>query len=419
MSVNRSDRKTIFRTGSVGLLAGCLWFSAGTAALAQDNTAGQQASASQASRTDADIQSDVGYALTHDSTLQGQQIGCTTANGTVTLSGTVQTDAQRQQAETVAANVPGVGGILNNIKVTNPGPPNSSAANAAVASQQAANTPVPPSDDAQSNVPPPPPDMDPNVQGSQNQTPPPAYSGARPPYQPQQQGGYYYPPQPPAYNAPPPSGPVTIPAGTLLRVRLSEPLDTAKVKSGAFFQATAAVDIYQNGALAIPRGAVLQGQVVFAKNAGDLGGSAQLQLQLTGVNLENKVYPFSTDIWSSKGPNKAGYTVSNTAGIAALGAIIGGIAGGGAGAAIGAGIGGVGGLAASSATRGPRLILPPEAQLDFHLTGPVTVQPVSWQEAQRLASSVPQLVRRPTYVVPRPYPYYGYPYPYPYYGRVY
>src|SRR5277367_3810425 len=135
MSVNRSDRKKFFRTGSVGLLAGCLWFSAGTAALAQDNTAGPQASASQASRTDADIQSDVGYALTHDSTLQGQQIGCTTANGTVTLSGTVQTDAQRQQAETVAANVPGVGGILNNIKVTNPGSPNP-AANAAIADQQ-------------------------------------------------------------------------------------------------------------------------------------------------------------------------------------------------------------------------------------------------------------------------------------------
>ena len=80
----------------------------------------------------------------------------------------------------------------------------------------------------------------------------------------------------------------------------------------------------------------------------------------------------------------------------------------------------MGGLAASSATHGPRLILPAEAQVDFHLTGPVKVQPVSSQEAQRLASSVPQLVRRPAYAVPRPYPYpyYGYPYPY-YYGRVY
>jgi hypothetical protein len=426
MSTNR-DKKTFFLAGFVALLAACLWFSAGTAALAQDNTAGPQPPASPAARSDADIQSDVGYALTHDSTLQGQQIGCTTAKGIVTLSGTVQTDAQRQQAETVAANAPGVSGIVNNINVTSPGSPNP-AANTAIADQQAANTPVQSSPDAQSNVPPPPADMDPNAQGSQNQnqnqnqTPPPAYNGARPPYQPQEQGGYY-PPQQPAYNAPPPSGPVTIPAGTLLRVRLSEPLDTAKVKSGAFFQATAAVDIYQNGVLAIPRGAVIQGQVVLSKKAGDLGGSPELQLQLTGVNLDGKVYPFSTDTWSSKGPNKAGYTVGNTAGAAGLGAIIGGIAGGGAGAAIGAGIGAVGGLAASSATHGPRLILPPEAQVDFHLTGPVTVQPVSWQEAQRLASSQPQLVRRPAYATPRPYPYpyyaYPYPYPYPYYGRVY
>ena len=167
MSTNR-DKKTFFLTGFVALLAACLWFSAGTAALAQDNTAGPQPSVSPAARTDADIQSDVGYALTHDSTLQGQQIGCTTAKGIVTLSGTVQTDAQRQQAETVAANAPGVSGIVNNINVTSPGSPNP-AANTAIADQQAANTPVQSSPDAQSNVPPPPPDMDPNAQGSQNQ----------------------------------------------------------------------------------------------------------------------------------------------------------------------------------------------------------------------------------------------------------
>jgi len=43
------------------------------------------------------------------------------------------------------------------------------------------------------------------------------------------------------------------------------------------------------------------------------------------------------------------------------------------------------------------------------------VQPVSWQEAQRLAQSAPQLQRRPAYYA-RPYPYaYPYPpYPYPY-----
>jgi BON domain len=418
---HRSGETNILRTASVGLLVGCLWFSAGAAALAQDN--GSPPPAQQSARTDADIQSDVGYALTHDSVLQGQQITCTTANGTVTLSGTVQTNAQRQKAETVAANVTGVSGIVNNINVTDsnspipPPPPD----------QETANSVAPGADSAQSNVPPPPPDMDPNAQQapppqSTNQAPPVPYMGARPPYQPPQ-GGYYPPQQ--TYNAPPPSGPVTVPAGTLLRVRLSETLDTAQLKSGTYFQATSAVDIYQNGVLAIPRGAVLQGQVIQSKNAGDLGGSAELQLQINSINLGGTAFPLSTDVWSSKGPNKAGYTVGNTVGGAAFGAIIGGIIGGGAGAAIGAGVGTVGGLAASSATRGPRLVLPVESQVDFHLTNPATVQPVSWQEAQRLASSVPQqprLVQRPYYPAPvyaAPYPYYPYaPYPYPYYyGR--
>jgi hypothetical protein len=206
-----------------------------------------------------------------------------------------------------------------------------------------------------------------------------------------------------------------------VRIRLSEPLDTARVKDGAYFQATAAADIYQGGVLAIPRGAVLTGQVVEAKDGGRLGGSATLRLNLTNVNLEGRVYPITTDVWSNKGPNKAGYTAANTVGGAAIGAIIGGIVGRGAGAAIGAGVGGAAGLGASAATNGPRLILPTEAQVDFHLASPVTVQPVSWQEAQRLASAStpqqPRLIRRPMY--PYPYPY-GYPPPPPaYYGYPY
>ncbi len=420
MSTYRNDSK-LFRTALLGLLAGCLWLSAGTAALAQeapDNTAGSQTSA-QVGRTDSAIQSEVSNALAHDSTLQGQHITCAAADGIVNLSGTVQTNAQFQRAETVASNVPGVSGIVNNIKVANPNSPEPPPPD-----QAAANTIDP--NAAASQVPPPPPPDEPNTQQAPSQvTPPPANSGARVPYQP----GYYPAPQQTyGTQAPPPSGPVTVPAGTLVRVRLSETLDTAHLKSGTYFQATSANDVYVGGVLAIPRGAVLQGQVVEAKNAGELGGSAQLKLDLTGINLEGRTYPVASDVWSSKGPNKAGYTVGNTAGGAALGAIIGGLVGGGAGAAIGAGVGGVGGLGVSSATNGPRLILPAEAQVDFHLTAPATIQPVSWQEAQRLAASAPQqprLVTRPYRPVPMyapypypyyPYPYYAYPYPY-YYGR--
>ncbi|MGC2160617.1 MAG: BON domain-containing protein [Silvibacterium sp.] len=424
------NKMKLFRTAAVGLLAGCAWFTTTSIAFAQD-----QGVAQQSQRDDAAIQSDVSAAFNQDSALQGQHITVTATRGIVTLTGTVQTAAQRQQAETDAANVSGVSGIVNNLKATSGG---TAAPATGLAAQTAANQLSPqdqsaeqdqgqdqtqqqgqvqqqPQGQAQESVPPPPPDAE---QGPYQQPPPPVYGQQPPPYP--QQGGYQQgyqqaPPQVPYY--PTPSGPVTVPAGTLLRVRLSEPLDTAHLQNGASFQTTAAVDVYQNGVLAIPRGALLTGQVVESKEGGRLGGSAILRLRLTNVNLAGKLFPLNTEVWSSRGPNKAGYTAGNTAGGAVLGALIGGIVGRGAGAAIGAGVGAAGGLAASSASNGPRVYLPTEASVDFHLVNPVTVQPVPWQEAQRLASSAPRpvLVRRPRPVYVTPGPYYGpYPYAYPY-----
>lgn len=416
----RNCMKGIPPTALVLLFAGCTLLAAlfPSPALAQSN--------------DSTLQANVAAAIRHDSALQGQRIDATVAKGVVTLSGTVQTGEQLQRAATDAANVSGVTGIFNNLKVENPGTVSDSPG---LAAQVSANQ-LSPQDQTepqpqivgqqtaqaqsfpQESVPPPPPDEDQTGQ-YQQPPPPPVYGQQRPPYQ---EGYGYpqgYPPQPQVPYFSTPAGPVTVPPGTLLRVRLSEPLDTSRIKNGTYFQVTSAVDVYQNGVLAIPRGAVLTGQVVEAKKAGELKGSAILRLQLTSVNLGGRVFPVSTDIWSSKGPNKAGYTAGNTAGGALLGALIGGIIGSGTGAAIGAGIGAAGGLTASSATKGPQVYLPAEAMVDFHLTNPVTVQPVSWQEAQRLASNAPRpvLVRRPrpVYVAPGPYPYYGpYPYAYPY-----
>ena len=399
------------------MLGACLSALAGPAALAQN--AG-----------DNDLQAAVASAIAHDALLKNQPVSASTAAGVVTLTGTVDTDQQRQEAETVAANVRGVSGIQNNITVNG---------------QTAQNTNQNPDQnqapaDTQQAPPPPPADTQQPAASPDSQVPPPpppdqaTQPAARAPYPPQGgynqgygqpgygQPGYGQPgyPQQPArgyQNYPPPqqtSGPVTIPAGTLLQIRLSEPLDIAKLQDGAVFQATAASDVFEGNVLAIPRGAVLQGTVVNVKKPGALGGSGELQLQVTSVSLSGNVYPVASDIWSNKGPNKAGYTASNTVGGAAIGAIIGGLIGRGTGAAVGAAVGGGAGLAASANTNGPRLYLPVESLLNFHLTNAVTVQPVSWQEAQRLAQSVPQLQRRPVYMAP-PYPY-GYPYPYRVYG---
>lgn len=360
----------------------------------------QQAQA--AIRSDADIQSDVAAALAQSPQLQGQYITAATIQGDVTLSGTVRDNASKQLAGQIASGVSGVRSVENNLSV-----------NSAAAQQPAQGA----GQQADEQTPPPPP----YDQGVAN--PDQAENQSAAPAQPQaprypQQPNY---PQQPTYQQP--SGPVTVPAGTLLNVRTSEPLDARKAQIGTVFQATVANDIYQGNVLAIPRGAVLTGQVVGVKKPGDLGGKSGLQLQITSLNLGGQSYALTTDAWNGDGPNKAGYSAANTAGGAGLGAVIGAIAGGGPGAAIGAVAGGVTGLAASAATKGPQVVIPPEAMLSFHLATPVTVTPVSYQEAQRLQASVtpqqPRLQRRPVYVYPYPYYGYAYPYPYPYYRPYY
>jgi hypothetical protein len=108
-----------------------------------------------------------------------------------------------------------------------------------------------------------------------------------------------------------------------------------------------------------------------------------------------------------------------------IGTIIGCAVGRGAGCAIGAGAGVAAGTAASAASPGPRVWIPAEALVTFKLNAPLTVSPVSTQEAARLAQGLypggPSLYRRYPYGSPY-YRYYGpayYGYPTPYYVPYY
>jgi len=347
-------------------------------------------------RMDADIENDVAAALAQSPQLQGQSITAATIQGDVTLSGNVRDNASKQLAEQIAAGVSGVRSVENNLTV-------------------GSNQPQPQAGEQVDQQVPPPPPYDQGVANPEQSEGQQEYPNQAPSY-PEQQPSYQ------TYQQP--SGPVTIPSGTLLSVRTSEPLDSRKAQVGTFFQATVANDIYQGNVLAIPRGAVLTGQITGVKKPGDLAGKSGLQLQINSLSLGGQTYPLTTDAWTGEGPGKGGYSTANTAGGAALGAMIGAIAGGGVGAAVGAVAGGTTGLAASAATHGPQVVIPPEALLSFHLTAPLTVTPVSYQEAQRLQASAPQqpeLHRRPVASYPYPYPYpYAYPYPYVgYYGYAY
>ncbi|ACO32000.1 MAG TPA: BON domain-containing protein [Acidobacterium sp.] len=416
------------RRSATAALAVALAFAAGQSALAQSS---------------GDLQAQVTSRLQQDAALSGARITATVSGGQITLNGSVLNEKQWQEAETATANTPGVRTIENNLVIT--GPANAGAqtgwappapdmdgqgqAGQAETGQAGPGGAVDATAVSNGQVPPPPP---PDSMDSQTAAPTQAANGDS--YgaqgygygaqndQPQRPGrGEYIPPEQPV------SGPVTVPANTVLQIRTVEPLDSAQLLQGQIFDATAANDVYVGNVLAIPRGAQMEGKVVRLKKAGPLGGNTLLALKLTGLNMGGQFYPLDTDMWWNRGPNKAGYTAGNTIAGSAFGAVLGGLIGGGTGAAIGAGAGAVGGMGASAATNGPHVILPSETVLAFHLARPVTVQPVSWQEAQRLAASTPRLQQRPVYRRPYAQPYlypypnaYAYPYPYayppPYYG---
>src|ERR1700674_4029831 len=70
--------------------------------------------------TDAQIASDIQNKLNTDSGLQGKQLAVQAADGSVTLSGQVDNDAQRDAAARYASAEPGVKQVVNNLQV---GPP--------------------------------------------------------------------------------------------------------------------------------------------------------------------------------------------------------------------------------------------------------------------------------------------------------
>jgi hypothetical protein len=426
---------------------------ASTAALAAALLGVSTPASAQYAISDSQLQASVMAALHSDTRLAGANINANATQGVVTLTGTATDQDELVEAEQTAAGVNGVRSIQDNVKTPAGAQPASSGQADPVQAGQAQQTPA----QAQTNGMPPPPPADPGTAASGMPPAPPSDQSSQQSYTPYPNGNAQgslpqsqvngYPTQPNGYpnqqngyppqygqgsmGVPPPrppapllavspqlqnnSGPVAIPPGTLLSVRTTQPLSTANLKAGDAFQLTSSSDIYVNGIVAVPRGALLNGEVVESKNAGVFGGSPKLDLKLTNIQLGPNIYPVVSDVWSSQGPSKTGYTATNAAGGAIFGALIGAIAGGGVGAGVGAVAGGATGAAVSGATRGPRLTLPPEALLQFHITQPLTVQPLRYDDAERVAASVPEqpvLHQRPPYAAPYPYPYAVRPYPY-------
>ena len=70
-------------------------------------------------RTDAQVASDIQAKLNADQAVQNKQIAVLAANGVITLSGSVSSEAERSAVASDAANVSGVRTVVNNLVVNN------------------------------------------------------------------------------------------------------------------------------------------------------------------------------------------------------------------------------------------------------------------------------------------------------------
>jgi hypothetical protein len=286
---------------------------------------------------DATLTNNVKAALAADATINQQPVQVAVQSGVVTLSGNVSDSTAKSVAATDAAKVAGVkevvtamtvAGITVAPTVTSPAAPTVARHTTQQERQLIAN-----------NQPLPPP--------TQNIAPP--------------------PPQPSWRD-------VTVPAGTIIPIRITESLDSETTQPGTRFTGVVTHEVVADGMLAIPAGSAVSGRVIDAKDAGHFKRNSLLSIELTSIRREGEPITVATDAYTIAGKGRGTNTAEKVGGGAAIGAVLGGIFGGGKGAAIGAAAGGGGGAAVQGFTRGQQVTIPSETLIRFHLANPLTVR---------------------------------------------
>ena len=168
---------------------------------------------------------------------------------------------------------------------------------------------------------------------------------------------------------------VTLPEGTVLKVRTTTAISTNTHQTGDTFVGTLHEPLIEGIArIVAPKGARVEGLVADANKGGRVKGVAEIAVRLTKLNSANGQV---VDIATGSVARRARTTKKSDAtkiGIASgVGAAIGAIAGGGKGAAIGAATGAGAGGGLVLATRGEPAVIGRESVLTFKLSAPLTI----------------------------------------------
>src|SRR6266581_1345512 len=115
---------------------------------------------------------------------------------------------------------------------------------------------------------------------------------------------------------------VTVQAGTSILIRMVDSVDSSKNPVGYRFTATLETNLAAGGVVAAPAGTTVHGRLSQSKEAGRVGGSSELQLELTDIVIGGTAYPVLSTNYEVKGSSSGKKTAKRVLGGAGLGAAI-------------------------------------------------------------------------------------------------
>jgi hypothetical protein len=293
------------------------------------------------------ITTDIKAKMFSEPALKAATVDVVSRHGEVTLTGQVPNDAARLAAYKIATETKGVGRVNDQMSVaaaeiTVPQP--ATPATEAAPAKRTARTKVPPKAERSRQL---------AADSPTTAAAAPMATMAPPP-----------PPQPVT---------VTVPANTIVTVRMIDSIDSKTNQAGQVFKASLDAPIVADDRVIVPAGADAYIKLVSASSAGRMTGRSELGLELSGIVFQGKTYNVVSSDVKQSGASRGKRTAETIGGGAALGALIGAVAGGGKGAAIGAAVGGGAGTGVQVFTKGQQVKIPSETRLDFTLQQPMEI----------------------------------------------
>lgn len=165
----------------------------------------------------------------------------------------------------------------------------------------------------------------------------------------------------------------TIPAGTIVTVRIMDSLDSEKNYAGETFRATLDNPLMIDGREIISRGVEAIGRLTISEVSGSFRGRSVIGIELTALNFAGQSFAIQTSVYQETSVSR-GKDTAKLAGIGSvLGSIVGAVAGGKKGTFIGAGIGAAGGAATQTIKGNANVRIPAESIVLFTLQSPIEV----------------------------------------------